>query len=105
MFQSPVRQHLVYKACTYRHRPHLAITGCQTSLKLHPFRRNMSIAFRAVREDGSGMQWLNFLIYSLLIPAVEDISEADLYQYTRHRWVYGYGNPHYWSCVLTSQLQ
>ncbi|RFU31022.1 hypothetical protein B7463_g5319, partial [Scytalidium lignicola] len=37
----------------------------------------MSVALRAMREDGS----------------VEDILEADLYRYTRHRWTYAFGNP------------
>jgi hypothetical protein len=68
MFQSPFRQHLVYKPLPRRLRPHLAITGYQTSLTLHTFRHNTSIAFRAIREDGSGMEWLNLLLYPLLIP-------------------------------------
>lgn len=37
--------------------------------------------------------------------AVEDIPEADLYRYTRHRWVYVRDNQVFGSCVLTSQIQ
>jgi hypothetical protein len=56
MFQSPFRQNLICKTFTCHHRPQLPIVRSQTPLALHPFRHNMSIALRAMRENGCGMQ-------------------------------------------------
>lgn len=55
MFHSQNRPHLVYKALTHGYRTELPLRLAGR----HPFRRNMSLALRAVREDGSGIIHLN----------------------------------------------
>lgn len=68
MFKSLSCQRLFRQSFTHKYQTHLPIVGSQTSLKLRPFRHNMSIALRATREDGSGMQRLDLLLRILLIP-------------------------------------
>ena len=68
MFKSLSCQRLFRQSFTHGYPTHLPIVGSQTSLKLQPFRHNMSIALRATREDGSGMQQLDLLLRILLIP-------------------------------------
>jgi hypothetical protein len=67
MFKSPLWQRFFRQSFTHRYPTHLPIVGSQT-LKPQYFRHNMSIALRATREDGSGMQELDLLSCTLLIP-------------------------------------
>jgi hypothetical protein len=53
----------------------------------------MSIALRAIREDGSVMAIAQSVAVSFANFTVEDIPETDIYRYTRHRWVYAFDNP------------
>jgi hypothetical protein len=49
-------QRFIRNAVTRYQSSHLAIVRPQTPLKLYPFQHKMStIAFRAMREDGSGI--------------------------------------------------
>jgi len=68
MFRSLSCQRLLRGSFTHGYPTHLPIVVSQTSLKLQPFRHNMSTAIRATREDGSGMQQLDLLLRILLIP-------------------------------------
>ncbi|KAK0110887.1 hypothetical protein ONS96_002473 [Cadophora gregata f. sp. sojae] len=72
MFKLLSCKHIFRQSLTHSYETHFPIVGPRTSLNLQLFRHNTSFAIRATREDGS----------------VEDIPEADLYRYTRHRWVY-----------------
>lgn len=68
MFKSLSCQRLFLHSFTHGYPTHLPIVESQIPLKLQPFRHNMSIALRATREDGSGMQQLDRLLHILLIP-------------------------------------
>ncbi|CAM5998866.1 unnamed protein product [Sphagnum balticum] len=57
MLKSLLCQRLFRQSFTHGYPTHLPIVGSQT-LKLQHFRHNMSIALRATREDGSGIEVL-----------------------------------------------
>lgn len=52
MLTSLSYQRLFRQSFTHGYQTHLPIVGSQTSLELQLFRRHMSIALRATREDG-----------------------------------------------------